>query len=236
MFGTIDLRRRDGERLNTLLDQPKRLALVAYLAAHQRSGPVRREEIVSILWPESSPTGARSALSTTLSRLRKDLGEEVIYGQGEESIGLSGDEFTSDVAAFEDALAEGQFGRAVESYGGSFLKGLHPVDSRPFEGWVDRRRTRYRERAYRAALDAAEAIAGDDDRAAEAFLRRAEDIEPLRVDAVERLVSLLADRGDTASVVRVFGRFRDRLQEQLELAPPDSLTELVRQAGGASDV
>lgn len=89
-FGTIDLRREDGERLDELLDQPKRLALLAVLAAHQSAGPVRREKLISLLWPESAPSSARTALSTTLSRLRDTLGEEALRGRGEESIALSG--------------------------------------------------------------------------------------------------------------------------------------------------
>lgn len=230
-FGTIDLRRSGGERLSALLDQPKRLALLAFLAAHQHEGPVRREKVISVLWPDSSPASARSALSTTLSRLRDTLGEEVVRGRGEESIGLSTQRFRSDVVEFEAALTEERVEAAVELYRGPFLDGFRPRGSRSFEAWLDRHRTRYRERAYRAALEgAASRGAADDPGQAEALLRRAWEIEPLREEAVGRLMELLVTRGAPASALRVYQKFSDRLKDELGLEPPERLAALAQEA------
>lgn len=238
-FGTIDLRSSDGERLEGILDRPKRLALLAVLAAHQRSGPVRREKLLSLLWPESSPSNARTALSTTLSRLRQDLGEGVLRGRGTQAVGLAGDRFRSDVAAFESALEEDRHREAAELYEGPFLEGFRARDARAFEAWVDRRREDYRQRAYRAAMEAA-AVARDDGdaAAAEACLRRAREIEPLREEAVRELVELLAREGDPAPALRVLRAFRDRLDAELGLAPSDELERLadeVRAGRGEGD-
>lgn len=229
-FGTIDLRRSGGERLSALLDQPKRLALLAFLAAHQHQGPVRREKVISVLWPDGSPASARSALSTTLSRLRDSLGDEVVRGRGGESIGLSSQHFRSDAAELEAALAEEQFDAAVDLYRGSFLEGFRPPGSRPFEAWLERQRSRYRERAYHAALEAAESrVAAGDGRKAEVFLRRAREIEPLREEAAGRLMELLAARDASASLLRVYQGFSDRLEEELGLDPPERLTALAQE-------
>lgn len=228
-LGTIDLREESGERLDELLDQPKRLALLAVLAAHQASGPVRREQLVSLLWPHSSPGSARQALSTTLSRLRKTLGPSALNGRGEETIGLSGEHVRSDVAEFQRALEEERFGDAVELYRGTFMEGFRPPDARAFEEWMARRRDEYAHRAYRAAVEAAaDAREAEDPAAAEACLRKAREIEPLREEAARSLIQLFADRGDRASALRVYEELRDQLDEEVGLSPSQELVSLAR--------
>lgn len=228
-LGTIDLRRDGGERLDGLLQQPKRLALLSYLAAHQLAGPVRREKLVSLLWPDSSPSSARQALSTTLSRLRKTIGAEALRGRGDEVIGLSGEYVRSDVAAFQKAVAEERHRDALELYGGPFLEGFRPPDSRPFEEWLARRRDRYDQRAFRAAMQAAEKAWREGEAAvAEASLRKAGEIEPLREEPTRELMELLADRGDRASALRVFQDFRRRLDDEVGIPPSAELVSLAR--------
>lgn len=228
-LGTIDLRREGGERVDELLEQPKRLALLAYLAPHQPRGPVRREKIVSVLWPDSSSTSARAALSTTLSRLRDTLGGEVLRGRGQETIVLSDRHFTSDVAAFREAFDAGRFPEAVELYGGPFLEGFRPPDARPFEDWMVLRREQYHERAYRAAMEAAgEARRAGDVIGAEAFLRRAREIDPLREEAVREVVDLRVEHGDTACPIKAYRDFRDRLDQEVGLSPSEELRSRIR--------
>lgn len=228
-LGSIDLHREDGERLDQLLDQPKRLALLAYMAARQPSGPVRREQLLSLLWPDSSPTSARQALSTTLSRLRDTIGDDVLAGRGEETIALSAEGLRTDVTEFQRALGEDRFRTAVDLYGGPFMQGFRPPDVRPFEEWVARRRDEYARRAYRAAMKAAEeAREAEEWRAAETCLRKARDIEPLREEATRELLELLSRRGDRASALEVYDRFRKRLDEDVGLSPSDGLVSLAR--------
>lgn len=235
-LGSIDLRREDGERLDELLDQPKRLALLAYMAACQPSGPVRREQVISVLWPDSSPTSARQALSTTLTRLRNTIGDDLLRGRGEETIALSAEDFRSDVTEFQRALEEGRFRAAVGLYGGPFLEGFRPPDARSFEEWVLRRRDEYARRAYRAAMSAAEeAREAEEWRAAETCLRKAREIEPLREEATRELLELLARRGDRASALEVYDRFRGRLDEEAGLSPSEGLVSLARRLQSGAD-
>lgn len=235
-FGTIDLRREDGERLDALLGQPKRLALLAVLAVRQPAGPVRREKLVSLLWPDSSPSSARAALSTTLSRLRNALGEGVLRGRGEESIGLSEDHVRSDVATFQTAYGEERYRAAVELYEGPFLEGFRPPEARPFEEWMARRRDEYGQQAYRAAMEAAGKARSEGDLGpAEACLRKACEIEPLREEPVQGLVTLLADRGDRATAVQLYRQFCSRLEEKVGLSPSDAFKGRVRALQSGSD-
>ena len=61
------------------------------------------------------------------------------------------DDVIADVVEFEKAVETGAWSRAVEIYRGPFLDGIYLVDTRGFEGWVDRLRGRLG-RLFRQAL------------------------------------------------------------------------------------
>lgn len=173
-FGTIDVRTGNGERRTSLLDQPKRLALLAVLSARRPGELIRREQLVSCLWPDSAPSAGRSALNTTLSRLRRELGTEVFRDSGTRTLGLSTRHFRSDVGQFVAAVADDRVRRAAELYRGPFLAGFRLPGNRRFEEWVEERRTSYSRQAYRAVIRTARQKLEDDDlEGAEAAYRRA---------------------------------------------------------------
>src|SRR3989442_737337 len=51
-LGAVDLKDSEGCELRPLLNQPKRLALLAYLALAGSSGLRRRDTVVALFWPE----------------------------------------------------------------------------------------------------------------------------------------------------------------------------------------
>ena len=55
LLGHIDLTGPDGRRVQSVLSQPKRLALLAYLAVEGREGFVRRDALTATFL--ASPTG-----------------------------------------------------------------------------------------------------------------------------------------------------------------------------------
>jgi len=227
-FGAIDLRREDGERLKPLLRQPKRLALLAYLAAEQSSGPVRREQILPLLWSDSAPSDARHALSSTLSRLRGSLGSDVVRGSGEETLWLDPDHFEADVLTFQRALSEEREKRALEAYRGRFLEGFRISGARRFEEWIRERREQFHSRACEAGLEAGRRARSDGDlHAAERALRRTLELQPLNERALGLLLEILAERGERSEVLRVFRDYRERLDDELELSPSEELTAFV---------
>ena len=59
MLGTLDLKGADGRAVHTILAQPKRLALLAYLAVH--TAGARRDSVVALFWPELDTAHARGA-------------------------------------------------------------------------------------------------------------------------------------------------------------------------------
>src|SRR5437588_12612040 len=69
---------RDNERLN--LSRRKSRALVYYLAAHP--GPVSRDQLLTLFWPDLDRPAAQQTLRTTLHGLRQALGTDVVADDG----------------------------------------------------------------------------------------------------------------------------------------------------------
>jgi len=67
----VPVLRRDG--VEHTLPLRKALALLAYLAV--ADGPVSRARLVALLWPARDERAGRAALRSTLSALRRALGE-----------------------------------------------------------------------------------------------------------------------------------------------------------------
>src|SRR5712691_771676 len=117
-LGTLDLRGSDGAELRALLAQPKRLALLAYLAIASPGGFRRRDTLVGLFWPELDHEHARAALRKALHGLRHELGDGILLTRGGEDVMLAADGFWCDAPAFEQLLAEGRRAEALELYRG----------------------------------------------------------------------------------------------------------------------
>src|SRR3954471_20940376 len=89
LLGTIRLESTDQAAMDTLVGQPKALALFAYLALARPRGFHQRDRIVGLFWPELDQEHARAALRKLLHRLRQSIGEETVQAAGNESISLA---------------------------------------------------------------------------------------------------------------------------------------------------
>src|SRR5687768_2785242 len=65
-LGAIELQDARGQTIEKVLHQPKRLALLVYLAVAAPRGLHRRDSIVALFWPELSEKRARNALSKAI--------------------------------------------------------------------------------------------------------------------------------------------------------------------------
>lgn len=207
MLGGIDVW-RDDERVEAVLRQPKRFALLAYLATSSDAALRRRDLVVAIFWPEADGPRARDSLSAALSFLRRRLGADALLSRGDEEIGVDPRQVRSDVAEFLDAIEEGRHEEALSLYAGDLLHGFHVPGVPEFEQWLERERSRIRTLAVNAAstlTDRAAAAAG----AVHAlqYARRAAELEPNDERLIRRLISLLDAAGDRAGALRMYETF-----------------------------
>ena len=228
-LGTLDLREPGTSVDASVLSQPKRLAVLLYLALAAPGGFVRRDTLLALFWPESDRARARNSLSQTLSMLRKGLGEDVVVTRGNEEVGLDPEWIRCDAVAFDEAVEAERFEEALELYKGDLAPGFHADASAEFEQWLEAERKRRRQ----ASLDAARVLAGHAREAgrlqeAVAWARRARAIAPLSERAVRDLVEVLAAAGDRTAALDVFDTFADRLAMEYELEPSPELVERVQ--------
>jgi len=77
-LGAVSLRDAAGAPLPTILRQPKRIALLSYLALGSIGTYVRRDSLLAMFWPELDESHARNALNKSVHHLRQALGEGVL--------------------------------------------------------------------------------------------------------------------------------------------------------------
>jgi DNA-binding SARP family transcriptional activator len=232
-LGILDLRDAAGRELVAVLRQPKRLALLAYLAISSPRRFHRRDSLLALFWPELDQEHARAALRRAIYFLRNELGGAVIAGRGDEEVSVPEAELWCDAAALEQALAAGDAAGALALYRGPLLDGLYVAGaSAELQEWLDRERQRLAEQAAEAAralADAAEREGRLGD-AAE-WTRRGLALSPSDEGALRHYVTLLERSGDPSSALRAYEEFTRRLAQELELEPSRetrALAEAVR--------
>jgi DNA-binding SARP family transcriptional activator/TolB-like protein len=236
LLGSLSVRTEAGREAGAVLAQPKRLALLAYLAAATPHGLHRRDTLLALFWPEADPEHARTSLRKALHFLRQDLGSEVVVSRGDEEVGLDRERCWCDAVAFEEALDDGRSDQALGLYQGDLLAGFHVSDAPEFERWLEETRTRLRARASRAAwVLADEAGASARLSVAVQWAQRAAGLSPYDEVGIRRLVTLLDRAGDRAGAIFAYEQFAQRLSTDLDLEPSAdtvALVEAVRTRNG----
>jgi DNA-binding SARP family transcriptional activator/tetratricopeptide (TPR) repeat protein/TolB-like protein len=226
-LGNLDLRNTEGNEIRSLLAQPKRLALLVYLAASPAPFH-RRDSLVATFWPDSDETSGRAALRTALSWLRRSLGDDAILSRGADEVGVDPQRLWCDVPEFERACAQSATERALALYGGELLPGFHVEGAPEFERWLEARRGELQRRAAAAAWVLANGTEEQGDRGAavhwaHAAARLAPDDEP----ALRRLIELLDRVGDRAGALRAYDDFAVRLRDEFEAEPAPATQALI---------
>ena len=231
LLGGVSARVEPGHAASALLAQPKRVALLAYLAAASPRGFHRRDALLALFWPEADQEHARGSLRKSVHFLRQQLGPEAIVSRGEEEIGLDLDRCWCDVVAFEELLEAGQWEAAAELYHGDLLPGLHLSDVPEFERWLEETRTRLRGQAVRAVGQLAEQTSAQG-RITEAlqWARRGVELSPYDEEGLRRFLGLLFETGDRAGAVLAYEQFTQRLSADLELEPSPETVSLIDSA------
>src|SRR5215216_3949142 len=211
LFGRQDLRGDDGAVLQPVVDQPKRFALLAYLATEGARTPRRRDELLLLFWPDLPDARGRRVLSKVVYFLRQELGDGAILRQGGDALALDDSLIWCDVRAFEEAVEQGRLEEALALYRGDFLEGFFAADLPELEQWADAKRVRLRERARASAWVLVEdAERSGDPRAAAEWVRRTLELAPDDERAARKLVTLLHAAGDVAGTMREYELFAKR--------------------------
>jgi DNA-binding SARP family transcriptional activator len=226
-LGTTDVRAADGSESLAVLKQPKRMALLAYLAAATPHRFHRRDSLLALFWPDLSQSQARSALRRALFYLRRALGPDVISSRGDE-LGTSPELVWCDVAVFQQVLEANRLPEALELFRGNLLEGLHVPSAPDFERWLDDERRRLRDLAVRAAWALSErAERSGDVRDAARWATRGFELTPDDEPGLRRLVRLLDRSGARAAALKAYDGFVQRLADELDLEPEPETVALL---------
>jgi DNA-binding SARP family transcriptional activator len=130
LLGAVDARGADGQVLTALLAQPRRLALLAFVALESAGGACTRERLLALFWPDHPPAQASANLRQALAFLRRELGDGVVVGVGRHALRVDGTRLRCDTA---------QAGAS-----GELLQGLH-LDGvgEAWEDWLTAQRRRW---------------------------------------------------------------------------------------------
>jgi len=228
----------DGGEPVPALASARRRALLAYLALH-RGESVDRRRLAYLFWPDSEDGQARTNLRRELHHLRSELPHaDDVLDLGAEALRWKPEgHATSDVAAFEDALAaaatarEGSrpriereaLTRAAELYRGDLLPGF-------FEDWVEGERQRLRGAAVTALKRLVELCdAAGDTATAITHAERLIRLDSLDEPAYRSLMWLHQRAGNRAAAIHAYHRCAGALQRELDV-PPGELTRAAYEA------
>jgi len=229
-FGSVDLQDPEGRDLRPVLAQPKRLALLVYLAVARPFGVHRRDELLALFWPDLDDTRARDALNQALRFLRQALGPETFVRRGGEDVGIDPEHLWCDAVAFQAALDGGRPEEALELYRGDFLQGFFIEEGGGFEVWMERERAALRESAARGARQVAELHAsGGALTLAIDWGRKALELAPDDERALRRLLRWYDRAGDRAGAFRAYEAFARRFEEEFGGEPSAETRALAEQ-------
>ena len=218
---------RGGRRVDGLLPGRQGRRLFAYLTLH-RHRPCSRSELTEALWGDHLPPSPDAGLNALISKLRRNLGPEIVDGRASLRLAL-GPAVWVDVEAAEQAAHKAESRVALHAWidaWGPALAALF-ITERVFlpddeGGWIDEERARLGElhvRALEAYAAAALGTGGTELPAAVRAGRRLVRLAPLRENGHQILMRALAAQGNVAEALVVHAQLCRLLRDELGVAP-----------------
>lgn len=226
--------RLEGERVDGELPGSQGRRLFGFLALN-RTRYVNRTELVEAIWGERLPSAPDTALRALLSKLRSLLGAERLEGKAELRLVLPAGAVVDVEAAGEAAHAadtaasQGKWRQAwtaahiaLNISRRQFLAGLEAA-------WIDEQRQAM-EGTQITALEALAAaglgLGGPELDLAERAARSLMKLAPYRESGHRLLMETLAAEGNVAEALLVYDALRERLREEIGIAPSAELQAL----------
>jgi SARP family transcriptional regulator, regulator of embCAB operon len=224
---SVELRSR---RVEGELPRRQGRLLFAFLVVN-RGRPVRRDELIEAIWPDSLPATPELGLSALLSRLRRALGEEVLQGRSEVRLVLPPDAWV-DVEAAAEAIHRAESAVAAGGWGRGYAPAViaRRIASREFlpgeeAPWIDDVRGTLEDVLLRALECDARSSLGIGGAEAPIAVRTARELverAPARESGYRVLMETLEASGDPAEALRVYERLRRMLRDELGTTPSAS--------------
>jgi DNA-binding SARP family transcriptional activator/Tfp pilus assembly protein PilF len=218
-------------RMERVLAQPKRFALLAYLAAALPRGFHRRDELMALFWPELEHERASGSLRQSLHFLRQSLPPDALLNRGSGEVRIDPRVVACDVVRFESLLDSRREEEALAEYGGELMPAFHLRGASGFDGWLELERERLRRRAARAAAFLAGESARDGKpRDAANWALRAVACAPLDETVQLQAAGLLLELGERSDALQVLAGAMARMVEHGVHAAPamERLAERIR--------
>jgi DNA-binding SARP family transcriptional activator len=211
-----------------------RLALAFLVSERQR--PVTKEELISVVWPDTPPREIETALSAILSKLRGALKKaaptaiiDVRSGTIQMRLPL-GVWIDLEHAANAIDEAEGALRSNDTRSAWSHAVALVIIARRPFlpgedAAWIEARRARLRSLLVRGLyiLSKITAINGEHALAVQ-YATEVIELEPFHETGYRHLMQMHSQMGNRGEALRVFGRCRELFRDELG-ADPSQETE-----------
>jgi DNA-binding SARP family transcriptional activator/TolB-like protein len=213
-----------------VLRQPKRLALLAYLALNTADGYRRRDQLIALFWPELDQAHARGQLRKVLHALRATIGADAIALRGEEEVRLDPRFFRCDAVTFRTLVEEKRWREAIAIYRGDLLEGLYPGGvGEDFQSWLDEQRSALRRLAARAAWSCAnDARAAGDRAGALSMARLALRLRPDDEAQLRDMLRMLDEFGDRAGALSDYEEWKSWLAREFGAEPDPETRRLVK--------
>src|SRR5260221_10626357 len=229
----------DGRRLTFALRKAQ--ALLLYLAVEGGMHP--RSKLAALLWPDSTPHDARTALRNALTLLRSLLADPTtsasahLLSEGE-LLGLDPQapleldlavvqqaytqtqRFSTPPSELQRAALVAQCQQALALVRGPFLEGFWPREETGFDAWHEQQQQQWQVRLHLLLdrLSSWQEAAGELEPARDTLLRWLA-LDPLSEEAYQRLMRVQLARGDTSAGLQVYATLRTRLAEELQVKP-----------------
>ena len=198
----------------------RRIDLAALAVLADRSpAVVRREELQSLFWGESTEEKARHSLRQVVMRLRHACGPALDVQAA--TLRVLGGAIDFDARRFSEAATAGRWRDAVDAWTGTFLPDCDTIGAEGFRNWLDVERERLRRLLAHSYERAADELAGSDGNERVALTFRWATQFPLDELAHRRHIDALASAGRVSETVATRGAFIERLRAELAESPAD---------------
>jgi DNA-binding SARP family transcriptional activator len=222
----------DEESLEHRLERRQARVLAALLVL-RRERPMRREELIEAIWPESNWGQHEGALRVLLSSVRRVLGSDALTGRIELRLQLPSDvwvdveQAAADVAVAERALREGRLADAATAAAAAAALVAEPFLAGETATWIEDARRELDDLAVSALeLEAGAELALGNPREAARAARELVNRAPYREGGHALLMEALAAQGNAAEALIAYERLRQLLRDELGTAPSHAVSDL----------